>query len=98
MNIQEMILNLQNYWSNQDCVLMQAYDVEKGAGTVSPMTLLRTIGPEPWDDAYVVPPGRPDDGRYGENPTRLSQDHQAHVMMTSSPDNAQACELDSILD
>src|SRR5699024_3840970 len=67
MNIQEMILNLQNYWSNQDCLLMQAYDVEKGAGTMSPMTLLRTLGPEPWNVAYVEPSRRPDDGRYGEN-------------------------------
>src|SRR5699024_12666648 len=66
MNIQEMILNLQNYWSNQDCLLMQAYDVEKGAGTMSPMTLLRTLGPEPWNVAYVEPSRRPDDGRYGE--------------------------------
>src|SRR5699024_12200850 len=73
MNIQEMILTLQNYWSKHDCILMQAYDVEKGAGTMSPMTLLRSLGPEPWNVAYVEPSRRPDDGRYGENPNRLYQ-------------------------
>src|SRR5690625_4114183 len=60
MNIQEMILTLQTYWSDHNCNLMQAYDVEKGAGTMSPMTLLRSLGPEPWNVAYVEPSRRPD--------------------------------------
>src|SRR5690625_2450475 len=97
MNIQEMILNLQNYWSNQDCLLMQAYDVEKGAGTMSPMTLLRTLGPEPWNVAYVEPSRRPDDGRYGENPNRLYQHHQFQVIMKPSPDNIQDLYLESLI-
>src|SRR5699024_11989496 len=79
MNIQEMILTLQNFWAKQDCLLMQAYDVEKGAGTMSPMTLLRTLGPEPWNVAYVEPSRRPDDGRYGENPNRLYQRSEEHT-------------------
>ena len=33
MNFQDMILTLQNYWSKQGCIMMQPYDVEKGAGT-----------------------------------------------------------------
>src|SRR5699024_10056306 len=97
MNIQEMILNLQNYWSNQDCLLMQAYDVEKGAGTLSAMTLLRTLGPEPWNVAYVEPSRRPDVGRYGENPNRLYQHHQFHVIMKPSLDNIQDLCLDSLI-
>lgn len=96
MNIQEMILTLQKYWSNQNCNLMQAYDVEKGAGTMSPMTLLRSLGPEPWNVAYVEPSRRPDDGRYGDNPNRLYQHHQFQVIMKPSPDNIQALYLNSL--
>ncbi|API90566.1 glycine--tRNA ligase alpha subunit [Virgibacillus pantothenticus] len=96
MNIQEMILTLQKYWSEQNCILMQAYDVEKGAGTMSPMTLLRSLGPEPWNVAYVEPSRRPADGRYGENPNRLYQHHQFQVIMKPSPDNIQELYLGSL--
>ncbi|PAV29036.1 glycine--tRNA ligase subunit alpha [Virgibacillus profundi] len=96
MNIQEMILALQKHWSEQNCIIMQAYDVEKGAGTMSPMTLLRSLGPEPWNVAYVEPSRRPDDGRYGENPNRLYQHHQFQVIMKPSPDNIQELYLESL--
>jgi len=96
MNIQEMILTLQKYWSDQNCLLMQAYDVEKGAGTMSPMTLLRSLGPEPWNVAYVEPSRRPDDGRYGQNPNRLYQHHQFQVIMKPSPANIQELYLASL--
>jgi len=96
MNIQEMILTLQQYWADQNCLLMQAYDVEKGAGTMSPMTLLRSLGPEPWNVAYVEPSRRPADGRYGKNPNRLYQHHQFQVIMKPSPDNIQQLYLDSL--
>ncbi|ASK63162.1 glycine--tRNA ligase subunit alpha [Virgibacillus phasianinus] len=96
MNIQQMILTLQSYWSSQNCILMQAYDVEKGAGTMSPMTLLRSLGPEPWNVAYVEPSRRPADGRYGKNPNRLYQHHQFQVIMKPSPDNIQELYLDSL--
>lgn len=96
MNIQEMILTLQNYWTEHNCVLVQAYDVEKGAGTMSPMTLLRSLGPEPWNVAYVEPSRRPADGRYGENPNRLYQHHQFQVIMKPSPDNIQELYLKSL--
>lgn len=96
MNIQTMILTLQKFWSKQNCILMQAYDVEKGAGTMSPMTLLRSLGPEPWNVAYVEPSRRPNDGRYGENPNRLYQHHQFQVIMKPSPDNIQDLYLDSL--
>ncbi|MGP4074438.1 glycine--tRNA ligase subunit alpha [Halobacillus sp. K22] len=96
MNIQDMILTLQNHWSEQGCLLMQAYDTEKGAGTMSPMTLLRSLGPEPWNVAYVEPSRRPADGRYGQNPNRLYQHHQFQVIMKPSPDNIQELYLDSL--
>ena len=67
MTFQEIIFNLQKFWSEKGCILEQPYDVEKGAGTMNPATFLRTIGPEPWNVAYVEPSRRPDDGRYGEN-------------------------------
>lgn len=96
MNIQQMILKLQEHWSSHNCIIMQAYDVEKGAGTMSPMTLLRSLGPEPWNVAYVEPSRRPADGRYGENPNRLYQHHQFQVIMKPSPDNIQELYLDSL--
>jgi glycyl-tRNA synthetase alpha chain len=96
VNIQQMILALQEHWSNQGCILVQAYDVEKGAGTMSPMTLLRSLGPEPWNVAYVEPSRRPADGRYGENPNRLYQHHQFQVIMKPSPKNIQELYLESL--
>ncbi|WP_349407865.1 glycine--tRNA ligase subunit alpha [Pseudalkalibacillus sp. SCS-8] len=96
MNLQDMILTLQRYWADQGCFVMQAYDVEKGAGTMNPMTFLRSIGPEPWNVAYVEPSRRPVDGRYGENPNRLYQHHQFQVVMKPSPDNIQELYLESL--
>lgn len=98
MNVQEMILKLQHFWSKQNCYIAQAYDVEKGAGTLNPMTMLRCIGPEPWRVAYVEPSRRPSDGRYGENPNRVYQHHQFQVIMKPSPDNIQDLYLDSLQD
>ena len=96
LTVQEMILTLQKFWSEQGCMLMQAYDTEKGAGTMSPYTFLRAIGPEPWNAAYVEPSRRPDDGRYGENPNRLFQHHQFQVVMKPSPNNIQELYLQSL--
>ncbi|GGA68596.1 glycine--tRNA ligase subunit alpha [Ornithinibacillus halotolerans] len=96
MNIQNMIFTLQKFWSEQDCILVQAYDTEKGAGTMSPMTLLRSLGPEPWRVAYVEPSRRPADGRYGENPNRLYQHHQFQVIIKPSPENIQELYLESL--
>ncbi|WP_096201300.1 glycine--tRNA ligase subunit alpha [Bacillus sp. FJAT-45350] len=96
MNVQDMILTLQNFWAKQNCIITQAYDVEKGAGTMNPMTYLRSIGPEPWNVAYVEPSRRPVDGRYGENPNRLYQHHQFQVIMKPSPDNIQELYLESL--
>lgn len=96
MNFQQMILTLQQFWAEQNCIIVQPYDTEKGAGTMNPMTFLRSLGPEPWRVAYVEPSRRPSDGRYGENPNRLYQHHQFQVIIKPSPDNIQEIYLDSL--
>lgn len=96
MNFQQLILTLQNFWAKHNCIIGQPYDVEKGAGTMNPLTFLRSIGPEPWNVAYVEPSRRPVDGRYGENPNRLYQHHQFQVVMKPSPDNIQEIYLESL--
>ena len=84
---QEIILNLQKYWANQGCALIQSYDMEVGAGTSHTATFLRALGPEPWKAAYIQPSRRPKDGRYGENPNRLQHDYQFQVVLKPSPGN-----------
>lgn len=96
LTFQEIILRLQKFWSDHDCLLMQAYDTEKGAGTMSPYTFLRSLGPEPWNAAYVEPSRRPDDGRYGENPNRLYQHHQFQMILKPSPLEIQDLYLESL--
>jgi glycyl-tRNA synthetase alpha chain len=96
MNFQQMTLTLQQFWAEHNCIVVQPYDTEKGAGTLNPMTFLRSIGPEPWNVAYVEPSRRPADGRYGENPNRLYQHHQFQVVMKPSPDNIQEIYLESL--
>ncbi len=97
MTFQEIILNLQNYWAKQGCVIAQPYDVEVGAGTMSPFTFLKALGPEPWRVAYVEPSRRPADARYGENPNRVYQHHQYQVILKPSPDNIQELYLGSLI-
>ncbi|AMB93149.1 glycine--tRNA ligase subunit alpha [Aerococcus christensenii] len=94
--IQEMILALHQFWSEQGCLVMNAYDTEKGAGTMSPYTFLRAIGPEPWKACYVEPSRRPDDGRYGQNPNRLYQHHQYQVVLKPNPENVQELYIKSL--
>lgn len=93
---QGLILALQSYWAEQGCVVMQPYDMEMGAGTFHPATFLRSIGPEPWNAAYVQPCRRPTDGRYGENPNRLQHYYQFQVLLKPSPDNIQELYLESL--
>ncbi len=75
---------------------MQPLDMEVGAGTFHPATFLRSIGPEPWNAAYVQPSRRPTDGRYGDNPNRLQHYYQFQVLLKPSPDNFQELYLDSL--
>ena len=85
MTFQQLVLALQSFWSQQGCVLGQPYDTEKGAGTFNPHTFLRSLGPEPWNVAYVEPCRRPADGRYGDNPNRLGAYYQFQVILKPSP-------------
>ncbi|AIL33004.1 glycine--tRNA ligase subunit alpha [Basilea psittacipulmonis] len=87
LTFQQLILKLQNYWSEQGCALLQPYDMEVGAGTSHTATFLRAIGPEPWHVAYVQPSRRPKDGRYGENPNRLQHYYQFQVVLKPAPEN-----------
>ena len=98
LSFQDMILTLHNYWSAQDCLILQPYDMRVGAGTFHPATTLRSLGPEPWNAAYVQPSRRPTDGRYGENPNRLQHYYQYQVIMKPSPENFQELYLGSLLE
>ena len=96
MNFQSVIATLHDFWGSRGCLIVQPYDTEKGAGTKSPHTFLRAIGPEPWSVAYVEPCRRPADGRYGENPNRYQHYYQYQVLIKPSPDNIQDIYLDSL--
>jgi glycyl-tRNA synthetase alpha chain len=96
MNFQQMILKLHEYWMDKGCLMLQPYDMEKGAGTMNPATFLRVLGPEPWNVAYVEPSRRPTDGRYGENPNRLQHYFQYQVILKPSPLEVQDMYLDSL--
>ena len=93
---QGLILALQQYWAEQDCVIVQPLDLEVGAGTFHPATFLKAIGPESWHSAYVQPCRRPTDGRYGKNPMRLQHYYQFQVILKPSPLNIQELYLNSI--
>ena len=96
MFFQDIIQNLNLFWSSQGCLIMQPYDTEKGAGTMSPHTFLRAIGPKEWSVAYVEPCRRPTDGRYGENPNRAQHYYQYQVIIKPSPDQIQEIYLRSL--
>ena len=93
---QGLIFALQKYWAEQGCAILQPYDMEMGAGTFHTATFLRSIGPEPWNAAYVQPSRRPTDGRYGENPNRLQHYYQFQVAMKPSPKDIQELYLGSL--
>lgn len=96
MTFQELIMTLERFWAERGCVIQQPYDLEVGAGTFNPATLLRALGPEPWSVAYVEPSRRPTDGRYGENPNRLGHYYQYQVVIKPSPVDIQEIYLESL--
>ncbi len=98
MNFQDVILRLEQFWSSRGFLIVQPYDIEVGAGTFSPHTFLRALGPEPWKAAYVEPSRRPTDGRYGENPNRLQHYYQYQVVIKPNPENTQDLYLESMMD
>ena len=93
---QDIILRLQNYWAAQGCVILQPYDMEVGAGTLHPATVLRALGPKEWRAAYVQPSRRPSDARYGENPNRLGHYYQFQVILKPNPKDLQDLYLGSL--
>ncbi len=96
MNFQDIIFELNTYWAKHGCVIQQPYDMEVGAGTFHPATVLRALGPEPWRSAYPQPSRRPTDGRYGENPNRLQHYYQYQVVIKPSPLDVQELYLESL--
>ena len=96
MYFQDIIMELNKFWAEKGCVVQQPYDMEVGAGTFHPATLLRALGPEPWKAAYVQPSRRPTDGRYGENPNRLQHYYQYQVVIKPSPLEIQEMYLESL--
>ena len=96
LNFQELILELQKFWSREGCLLIQPYDLEKGAGTFNPATFFGALGPKPTAVAYVEPCRRPTDGRYGENPNRLAKYYQFQVLMKPAPGNVTDLYLKSL--
>jgi glycyl-tRNA synthetase alpha chain len=95
-SFQRLILRLQTFWAEQGCAILQPYDMEVGAGTFHPATVLRSLGPRLWRAAYVQPSRRPKDGRYGDNPNRLQHYYQFQVILKPSPDNLQELYLGSL--
>ena len=98
LSFQDLILTLHRYWGAQGCVILQPYDMEMGAGTFHPATVLRALGPDAWKAAYVQPCRRPTDGRYGENPNRLGHYYQYQVVLKPSPKNLQDLYLGSLVE
>jgi glycyl-tRNA synthetase alpha chain len=87
LNYQDLIAALQAYWAERECVVMQPYHTELGAGTFNPATFLRCLGPDPWRTVYVEPVIRPADGRYGENPYRFQHYYQLQVILKPAPED-----------
>ena len=96
LTFQELLFGLQKFWADRGCVLQQPYDVEVGAGTMSPDTFLRVLGPKPVRIAYAQPSRRPADGRYGENPNRLFRHTQLQVILKPPPERIQEMYLESL--
>jgi glycyl-tRNA synthetase alpha chain len=96
LSFQEIIFRLQKYWGDQGCALLQPYDMEVGAGTFHPATVLGALGPDPWNVCYVQPSRRPKDGRYADNPNRVQRHHQFQVILKPSPLDVQELYLGSL--
>lgn len=96
MSIQSLIMNLHKFWADRGCYLAQSYDLEVGAGTMTPDTFFRVLDKRPWKVAYVQPSRRPADGRYGENPHRVQKHFQYQVIMKPSPSDIQQLYIKSL--
>ena len=95
VTFEDIIFHLQKFWQDQGCCIVQPTDLEVGAGTFHPATLLKSLGKKKWDCAYIQQCRRPTDGRYGENPNRMQQYFQFQVLLKPSPDEIQKMYRDS---
>jgi glycyl-tRNA synthetase alpha chain len=95
-SFQQIIFDLQNFWANQGCTVLQPIDTEVGAGTLHPATVLRALGKKPWKVAYVQPCRRPTDARFANNPNRLSHYYQFQVLLKPAPENIKQLYLQSL--
>ena len=96
LTFQEIIINLQKFWIDKNCLLVQPYDLEMGAATFHPLTALKSLGKKPWNCVFVQPCRRPTDGRYGKNPNRLQHYYQLQVIKKPNPSNSQELYLNSL--
>lgn len=97
ITFQEIITNLTKYWSQEDCCVINSYDLEMGAGTLSPHTALRVLDRRPWHACYVQYSRRPTDARFAKNPNRISGYHQFQVILKPAPDNIQHLCRESLI-
>ena len=96
MSIQNLIMNLQIFWAGRGCYIAQPYDLEVGAGTMTPDTFFRVLDDRAWKVAYVQPSRRPKDGRYGQNPHRVQKHLQFQVIVKPSPEDIQEAYIQSL--
>jgi glycyl-tRNA synthetase len=96
LTFQQIILRLQSFWADRGCIMWQPYAEKVGAGTMNPATVLRVLGPEPWNVGYVEPSYRPADGRYAENPNRMQYYYQYQVILKPDPGDPQEQYLESL--
>ena len=94
--MQDALARLSDYWTSKGALTWQPINTEVGAGTMNLATVLRVLGPEPWDVAYVEPSVRPDDSRYGQNPNRLQTHTQFQVILKPEPGDPQELYLGSL--
>lgn len=95
-SFQEIIFKLQKFWSEQGCAILQPIDVEVGAGTLHPATVLNALGDKPFKAAYVQPCRRPTDARHAQNPNRLSHYYQFQTLLKPAPKNIKDLYLQSL--
>lgn len=96
MNLQNLIIELDKFWSDNGCIIRQPYDMEVGAGTYHPATFFGALQEGEYRVAYVQPSRRPTDGRYGESPNRVQRFLQYQVIMKPSPKNIQELYMESL--
>ncbi len=98
MFIQDVIMTLEKYWSELECIIDQPYDLEMGGRErTAPLLFFKSLGGDNiWRAAYAQPCRRPTDGRYGENPNRMQRFYQYQVILKPSPEEIQSIYLDSL--